>query len=249
MTPLGVIGMAISTAAFPTLAEQAARADDTLATTLGRALRLILFLSLPAGVGLALLARPLVVVLLQRGAFDAASSKMTADALVFYATALFAHAGIEILSRGFYALGDTRTPVAFAIAAMLLNLALAALLLGPLELRGLALALSIATTAEFICLLAVLSRRVPGFLDDALVRAGQRMLLATTALGLTVGLTLALLTEAANLSVNDTSQALAILTICTGIGGLVYLFASLALALEEPRLLIQRLPWPARSQG
>ena len=77
MTPLGLIGMAISTAAFPTLAEQAATRDTALAPTLRGALRLIVFLSLPAGVGLALLAKPVVVVLLQRGEFDAAST--TAD--------------------------------------------------------------------------------------------------------------------------------------------------------------------------
>ena len=76
MTPLGVIGMAISTAAFPTLAEQFARNDAAeMSDTLGRALRLILFLSLPAGIGLALLSTPLVVVLLQRGAFDVESTE------------------------------------------------------------------------------------------------------------------------------------------------------------------------------
>ena len=85
MTPLGVIGMAISTAAFPTLAEQAASDDERLAPTLRSTLRLILFLSLPAGVGLMLLAKPLIVVALQRGAFDVASTDLTAQALLFYA--------------------------------------------------------------------------------------------------------------------------------------------------------------------
>jgi putative peptidoglycan lipid II flippase len=99
MTPLGVIGMAISTAAFPTLAEHAANEDSRLAPTLRGTLRLILFLSLPAGAGLMLLAKPLIVVALQRGAFDAASTDLTAQALLFYAGAVFAHSGIEIVSR------------------------------------------------------------------------------------------------------------------------------------------------------
>ncbi|HEX5369266.1 MAG TPA: murein biosynthesis integral membrane protein MurJ, partial [Dehalococcoidia bacterium] len=124
MTPLGIIGMAISTAAFPTLADQAARGDEALAATLRGALRLIIFLSLPAGIGLALLAKPLVVVLLQRVAFDVQSSDITAQALMFYAPALFAHCGIEICSRGFYAMGDTKTPVGFAVLSMLINLTL-----------------------------------------------------------------------------------------------------------------------------
>ena len=86
MTPLGVIGMAISTAAFPTLAEHAANEDERLAPTLRNTLRLILFLSLPASIGLMLLAKPLVVVALQRGAFDVASTDLTAHALLFYAS-------------------------------------------------------------------------------------------------------------------------------------------------------------------
>ena len=108
-----------------------------------------------------LLARPLVVVLLQRGAFGSASTDLTSQALFFYALALFAHNGIEILSRGFYALSDTRTPVALALLSMLLNIALAAALVGPLEVRGLALALSLASIAEFGLLYLLLRRRVP----------------------------------------------------------------------------------------
>ena len=241
MTPLGIIGMAISTAVFPTLAEQAARADAALAPTLGRALRLILFFSLPAGVGLALLAKPLVVVLLQRGAFDVASSGLTAQALVFYAPALFAHSGIEILSRGFYALGDTRTPVGIAVLAMLLNVALAALLVGPLEVRGLALALSLATAVEFSFLLAAIGRRIPGFADAALSGALLRMLLATAALTLTLGACLVLLRDGAGLDFESGGEALAVLAAGTAAGGAAYLAAALALGLEEPRAMAGRL--------
>jgi putative peptidoglycan lipid II flippase len=243
MTPVGVIGMAISTAAFPTLADQAARDEEQLlAGTLARALRLILFLSLPAGVGLALLARPLVVVLLQRGAFDASSTDLTVDALVYYAPALFAHCGIEILSRGFYALSDTRTPVAVAVGAMLLNLALAALLVGPMEVRGLALALSLATTLEFGCLLVLLSQRL-GFIDPPLVGALQRILAATVLLGGTVAGCLLVLEDVAGLDVRSAGPALAVLAAATAAGGSVYLIAAVVLGLEEPRLVLRRLPF------
>ncbi len=187
MTLLGVIGMSISTAAFPTLAEQAARQDVALARTLARTLRLIVFLSLPAGVGLFLLAEPTVTALLQRGAFGAASTDLTLQALRFYALALVAHAGIEILSRGFYALGDTRTPVAFAVLSMLLNLALAAALVGPLEVRGLALALSLAAVLEFVLLLVFLGRRLPGFLSDGLGSALGRIAAAASLMAAAVG--------------------------------------------------------------
>ncbi|HWO72399.1 MAG TPA: murein biosynthesis integral membrane protein MurJ, partial [Dehalococcoidia bacterium] len=207
MTPIGVIGMAISTAAFPTLAEQAARNDARLVETLRSALRLILFLSLPAGIGLALLAKPVVVVLLQRGAFDAESSAMTAAALQLYAPALFAHCGIEILSRGYYSLADTRTPVMFAVASMLLNLALAAALVGPLEVRGLALALSLATAAEFLALLFLLDRRLPRLVEDGFRDGVRRMLVAGAVLAAVTFAARLALTNALGFSPSDGTEA------------------------------------------
>ncbi|MPZ47803.1 MAG: murein biosynthesis integral membrane protein MurJ [Dehalococcoidia bacterium] len=242
MTPLGVIGMSIATAAFPTMADQAARADGLLASTVARTLRLILFLSLPAGVALAILAKPLVVVALQRGAFDVASSDLTAQALVFYAPALFAHGGIEILSRGFYTLGDTRTPVAVAVLAMALNLILAATLVGPLELRGLALALSLATAIEFFLLLFVLARRLPGFFDAALKGALRRMLVATVVLAGFTAQMYVILDRIIGMDVTTTADALFVLALSGGVGGSAYLLTSLALGLEEPHALFQRLP-------
>jgi putative peptidoglycan lipid II flippase len=151
MTPLGIFGMAISTALFPTLAEQAAQErSQEMRRTVSSALRLILFLTLPASVGLMLLGQPLVTFLFQRGAFDAASTNVTVSALVFYSIGLFALGGIEILSRGFYALGDTRTPVAFAVLSMALNLVFCLILVVVfLEVRGAGPGHVPATTVEF----------------------------------------------------------------------------------------------------
>jgi putative peptidoglycan lipid II flippase len=241
MTPLGVIGMAISTAAFPTLADQAAREDTAgLGDTLGRALRLILFLSLPAGVGLALLSKPLVVVLLQRGAFDEESTRVTAQALLFYAPALFAHSGIEILSRGFYALGDTRTPVTVAVAAMLINVALAATLVGPLEVRGVALALSLATVLEFALLYALIARRVPALVSRAVILQLRLIVVSTALMALAAGQVVVLLHYGLDLDLTSGSQAFVAILLAAAAGGLVYLGVSLALGAEEPRLILGR---------
>jgi putative peptidoglycan lipid II flippase len=241
MTPLGVIGMAISTAAFPTLADQAAREDTAgLGDTLGRALRLILFLSLPAGVGLALLSKPLVVVLLQRGAFDEESTRVTAQALLFYAPALFAHSGIEILSRGFYALGDTRTPVTVAVAAMLINVALAATLVGPLEVRGVALALSLATVLEFALLYALIARRVPAVVSREVILQLRLIVVSTALMALAAGQVVVLLHYGLDLDLTSGSQAFVAILLAAAAGGLVYLGVSLALGAEEPRLILGR---------
>ena len=137
MMPLGLFGMAISTAVFPTLAEQAAtESTDALRRTLSASLRLIMFLTLPASIGLMILGKPLVTFLFEHGAFTASSTDVTTAALVFYSIGLCAQGGIEILSRGFYALSDTRTPVTFAVVCMVANLVLCLILVGPWACEG-----------------------------------------------------------------------------------------------------------------
>ena len=163
LLPVGVIGMAISTAAFPALANLAAAGRvEGLGQALDATLRMILFLAIPASAGLVLLADPAVRLLLQRGAFDADSTALVVSALVVYGAAAWAHAAVEIMSRGFYALSDTRTPVAIAVFGMLINVAGCAALAGPLGIAGLAAAASIAAVAEFALLLWSLRRRLAG---------------------------------------------------------------------------------------
>ncbi|PKN78268.1 MAG: murein biosynthesis integral membrane protein MurJ, partial [Chloroflexi bacterium HGW-Chloroflexi-9] len=179
MLPVGVIGMAISTAVFPTMAQQAAASELVLLrASLSRALRIILFLSVPASAGLIVLSAPAVRVLLERGAFDADSTALVVGALVVYGLGIFAHSGVEILSRGFYALSDTRTPVAVAVVAMAMNVAFAALLLSPFGVRGLAGAASLSATLEFLLLLRLLDVRLGG-----LERRALRRTVGGTALG------------------------------------------------------------------
>lgn len=166
MMPLGIFGMAIATAVFPSIAEQAAGEQlDALRRTISSSLRLILFLTAPASLGLILLRQPLVALLFQRGLFDEGSTEATSWALLFYSVGLFAHAMLEIVTRGFYALRDTKTPVAWSLLAMLLNVALGLTLMGPLGHGGLALGLSLATSAEAVVLFIILRRRLKGLED------------------------------------------------------------------------------------
>ena len=163
MFPVGLFGMSLATAIFPTLAERAAEGGaEAVERMVSQALRFTLFLSIPASVGMLMLRESIVKTLLEHGAFDAAATDLVAAALLFYSVGLFAHAAIEILSRGFYVLGDTRTPVALAIGSMLTNLILAAALVDGMELRGLALALSVATIGECVLLFALLNLRLRG---------------------------------------------------------------------------------------
>ena len=243
MTPVGLFGMAISTAVFPTLAEQAAieRRDD-LRHTLSLSLRLILFLTLPASVGLMILGKPLVTFLFEHGAFTAASTDITVAALLFYSIGLFAHSGIEILSRGFYALSDTRTPVAFAITSMIANLILCLIFVGPFGVRGLGLALSLSAILEFYLLFRVLRRRTFGLDEGHIINSVSRMVAATVLMAETVGLFLIFLKVTGHSTTSSLGDAFLALVGGGIVGAGTFLLAASQLGSEEVDIIRSRLP-------
>ncbi len=181
--PQVVIAQAIAIAALPTFAAQAARGEtETLRSSLAFTLRGVLLLALPATVGLLVLREPVIAVLFQRGAFDAHSTRLVVWALLWYTLGLVAHSLVEILSRAFYALQDTRTPVMVGAGAMSLNLglsfALAALFrqIGWMPHGGLALANTLATSLEAVLLMFLIRRALAGFpwraVGDGMLRFG-----------------------------------------------------------------------------
>ena len=241
MLPVGVVGMAISTAVFPTLARQAAAQQTAvLRNSISSSLRMILFLAVPATVGLMLLADPAVRLLFQRGAFDVDAADLVVGVVIVYSVGIFAHAAIEILSRGFYALSDTRTPVQIAVLAMVLNVALCAALVAPFGVRGLAAAASTSAIVEFALLFAVLRARIGGFEPLTFGRSVARTVVATVVMAEVV-LLLLLLLRAAGAEQESAGGAL-VLTAGAGLGGLAtYVLAALLLRSEEYAAIAARL--------
>ena len=246
MTPLGVFGMAISTAVFPRMAEQAAREEGELPDTLSASLRLILYLTIPASVGLMVLALPITSLLLRGGAFGVESTDLVVGALVFYALALFAHSGIEILSRGFYAMSDTRTPVAFAVVSMVVNLVLSLLLVWPFGINGLALSLSIATAVEFALLFRTILQRLPEIDTARISRSLLRTGVATVLMAEVVAVWLALLRLTGTLNLESKIDALFVTVSGIAIGTAVFVWATHLLHSEEAAVLARRVPLPPR---
>jgi putative peptidoglycan lipid II flippase len=242
MTPLGLFGMAISTALFPRMAEQAVRDEEELRDTLSRALRMILYLTIPASVGLMIMAAPLTSFLLRGGAFDASSGDIVIGALVFYSLGLFAHSGIEILSRGFYALADTRTPVTFALISMALNLILCLILVRPFEVNGLAIALSIATIVEFALLFRALDVRMMGIDTGRIVNSLLRTGASTLLMGEVVVLWLLCLHGAGLLDLSSKLETGFAVIVGAALGAATYFYTSRLLRSDEARVLASRLP-------
>lgn len=189
--PEVVIAQAIGIAALPTFAAQASQGElGHLRASLAETMRGMLFLSLPASLGLILLAKPLVTVLFQRGDFTAHSTDLVSWALIFYSAGLVSHSMIEVLSRAFYAVHDTLTPVLNSLASMSLNvvfsLGLSALFRswGAMPHGGLALANSLATTLEMIVLAVIISKRLGSPLDRATRASFARSAVSTGGMAL-----------------------------------------------------------------
>jgi putative peptidoglycan lipid II flippase len=123
--PLGVFGIALATVILPRLSEQhAARSPEVFSATLDWALRLVLVIGVPAAVGLALLAEPLLATLFLRGEFTQRDVEMAAASLRAYAPGLLGFILVKVLAPGFFARQDTRTPVRAGVQALLLGMAL-----------------------------------------------------------------------------------------------------------------------------
>jgi putative peptidoglycan lipid II flippase len=225
LLPQGIIAQAVATAAFPTFAAlEASGKYAELRRTLSSTLRAVLFLTIPAAAGLFVWRVPLVRMLFQRGAFTAQSTEWTAFALAFYAFGLIGHSLLEITSRAFYALHDTRTPVGVGLASMALNVMLSLALRPILGFGGLALANTIATLLEMVVLLWLLSRRLDGLEWPQLSSTAVRSILATVLMAVPL-----------QWAASHWSSAPAMIVGVAGLvlGGIIYLFGAAVLRMPE----------------
>jgi putative peptidoglycan lipid II flippase len=191
--PETLIGTAFGLVAFPTLADLAARGDLVgVRKTLGETLRAVLTLSVPAACGLILLGQPLLQLLYQRGAFDAAATDAVYIALRFYALGLVGHACLEVAARTFFAQQDTITPLLIAVGSAAVNILLGILLVGRMGHGGLALANSLAISGEVLVLLLILRGRLGGVEGWQTLRMLGRVCAATILMGTAMAAVLAL---------------------------------------------------------
>lgn len=184
MLPHGVLAMSLSTVIFPLMARQYELGQlGEMKRTLNRALGPLVFLTLPAAIGLFAFRTSIVQTIFQFGSFTAESTELVSEALGYFALGLLSLAVIEAITRTFYAMRDTRTPVITAVLAIAANTLLCWLLAPLLGIGGLALSISITTTVRMLLLLGIFSRRTGG-LEGSLLPSLWRMLLAATVLAI-----------------------------------------------------------------
>jgi putative peptidoglycan lipid II flippase len=186
--PIGIFGVSAATAAIPDLARHAeSGAFDEMRKTASWALRLMLMLSVPSTIGLMVLGPSIVEMVFQRGQFDANSTSMTAQALLFYAPGIIGYSVVKIASPSFYALRDAKTPVIVSVVTILANVALNYWLARTMGMgfRGLALGTAIAANVNAGLLLYLLSRRTGGIDGPRVLWALVKIAIASGVMALT----------------------------------------------------------------
>ena len=188
--PQAVVAQAVATAIFPTFSEQVAAGEvNRMRNTLAMILRGVLYFALPATIGLLFLSSPMIAALFQNRTFTAESTEMVAWALRWYALGLVAHSVVEVVTRAFYALKDTRTPVIIGIIAVVLNVALSVTLSALFALwklaphGGLALANTVATTLEMVALLWILRKKLGGLVSRQIIASVSRTSIGVLGMG------------------------------------------------------------------
>lgn len=162
--PVGVFGVAISVAALPLLSRQAATKDfSSLKETFTSSLTMAFSLTIPATVGLFLLSDSIIRLIFEHGNFTAVDTLKTAEALRFYAIGLFAYASVKVMVPVFYALNDTRYPVAGSFLAVVANIVIILISISSLKHKAMALSISGAMTANFLFLSTILYRKLNGY--------------------------------------------------------------------------------------
>ncbi|MGI8403204.1 MAG: murein biosynthesis integral membrane protein MurJ [Thermomicrobiales bacterium] len=251
MLPHGVLALSISTVAFPALAALHSKGDQSgFRDLLDRTMRPLLFLTIPASVGLFLLREPIVQALYERGNFTQASTALVTAPLAWFAVGMVGYGVTEILTRVFFATRDTMTPVVTGLLTIVLNIILCAILVGSMSQSGLALALSATTGAEAVILTLFLRHRIGQVVAPDFWGWLVRVLAATACMGAVVVLTVNMLKEAMRSNTGSRIAEYGIFLYAMGM--YIFAFVVFALIFRIPELqavvgkVASRLPRSAR---
>ena len=236
--PQGVFGVSLATYMLPTLSAIATRgAMEDFRVEIGRALRFLMTISVPATVGLIVLGEPIVRLLFERGRFDAESTRHCAFALQFSVIGLTFYSSTSILARAFYAMKNTKTPMYVALASMVANIAFSLCLMWPLKEGGLALSNSLSAVLNATLLFILLRRRIGSLHGGALASAAARIALA--ALIMAAACWGAHHWLAARLAATTLTHNLVLVLVPIAVGAAVYFAAAFVLAGEEMRAILR----------
>lgn len=225
--PLGVFTIAVVTVFFPLLAKAVSNKDKAeFAGSFSKGMRLVLAISVPAGVGLAVLGDPILGLLFKWGAFEANDVAATVPLLAIYGIGLPFYSAATFATRGLHARKDMVTPVRIAIVCLITNALAGVILMQLLGAAGLAIANVVAAIVQASMLWRALARSVPAMKVAAMGKAALQIVVAAFAMGCFCWLAVWLSAEF--LSLGDRAQDVVLVVMGVPAGALLY-FGVLAL--------------------
>ncbi|MCA9832680.1 MAG: murein biosynthesis integral membrane protein MurJ [Thermomicrobiales bacterium] len=241
MLPHGVLALSMSTVAFPSLAALYNRGDqEGFGRLMDRTMRPLLFLSIPASVALLMIGREVIMIIFEGGRFTSESTDIVAGAFRWFALGLVGYGLAEIVTRVFYAMKDTVTPVITGILTVILNVIMCKLLMGSLQAEGLAISLSITTACEAIIMMLFLRYRTGQIFSDGFFMWLMRTLGATLVMGIVIGISRPWLADVLN---SDTSFIIHVIyfAICFGLYGATFVWAAWLFRIPELMAILNRI--------
>lgn len=236
---LGVFVTAIATVIFPMLSKESSKDDlDSLKKIMGYGINIILIITIPAMIGLIILAEPFVRLFFQRGAFDRTATFMTSQAVIFYSIGMVAEALKIMLNKVYYSLQDTRTPMINGIIAVLVNIVFNLILVKSMGHRGLALATSISAIATVLLLVNGLRKKIEDIDMKSYVISLFKSTVASVIMGIIVYLIYNGLFSFAN---GRFLLDLIIFLFSVGVGAVIYLVLCYMFKVEEIKMLVDKL--------
>ncbi len=238
--PITLFGITVGIAFFPTMTELAAKMElDEFKRTVVMGLRTVIFVTIPASFGLAALAKPVIRFMYEfsRGAFTADDTNQTAYALVFYTIGVFAYAAIHTLSRAFYALKNTKIPVAVAVLSIAVNVVMSVVLVRYMAQGGLALAYSVAGIFNMVVLIVLLNVKVGDIGSWGLLKSTVQTIFISGVMGCAVWALTALCESFLPLA-SKLAQMVEI-ALAIGVGAALYAVLSLLLKMPEAEQIMR----------
>jgi len=243
--PIGLFGVAIGTAAIPTLSRLASENNfDQFRSTLSGAIKLVFLLAIPSACGLIVLGEPIVRLLYERGEFTAFDTDMTAWGLAAYSLGLAGYAAIKVLSPSFYALDDAKTPMYVSLASIAVHVVTS---FGMMKLLstvgvtaerpdgfghvGVALATSTVALVNFLALVFLMRRRINGMNGGQILTSLIKIVIASAAMSAICYLSYLFLT--AYFAEKDFVIRLIEAFLPIGLGGITFIIAAKLLRIEE----------------
>lgn len=238
MLPVGIFAAAIGLSVFPTMTSHVARGEmKEYKQNLTMGLRTVIFITLPASVGLIALSHPVVRAMYQQGAVTTVQIELVSVILVYYCIGVVGYGAQQILNRGFYAVQDTKSPVLINVFVLLFNIIISIILVGPFTYRGLAMAYSLSGLLSMLVLGVALRFKIGQYGGKALVKSALQSIIASAVMGLAVYFVANGLEQMLDLS----SKLMQVLQVGIGItaGVVVYAAMAIVMRMEEAQQVLR----------